>query len=237
MAKNVLKIAFIFIFGMAGGIFADQIFWPYFVERPLFYEYRLDRPPIYVAETKEVIIRENAALTNAVANVSRVVAGVRTQTAAGRVLEGSGLVVTSDGLMVTLAELVPAGSVFNFSIDGQALGFQVLRRDLTNNLALVRLEGANFDTVGFADFGQLLLGERVFLVGNTHDQKGSKLAAEGIVRALGEDSLQTTIFEQTLASGSPLFNIEGRVLGLVSVASSGRVSAIPITKIRAFLGF
>ena len=114
MLNNVLKIIVIFVLGMAGGIFADQIFWPYFVERPLFYQYRLDNPPIYVAETKEITITENIALQEAVLKVEKAVVGVRTQTTTGRIIEGSGLIATSDGLMVTLAELVPAGSAFTF---------------------------------------------------------------------------------------------------------------------------
>lgn len=229
--KNVLKIFAIFIFGMAGGIFADQIFWPYFVERPLLYQYGLDQPPIYVTEVREVVIRENTALKDAVSRVEKAVVGVRTQTRAGKILEGSGLVVTSDGLLVTLAELVPAGSAFTFFVDGDSFAFQVLRRDLENNLALVKFEGTSFTTVGFADFEQLGLGERVFLVG------GAGVVNEGTVRAFDENSIQTNIFEEEQLSGSPLFNIEGGFLGLITVDRQGKVSATPIPKIRTFLGF
>ncbi len=230
MLKNVLKIIVIFIFGMAGGIFSDQIFWPYFVERPLFYQYRLDRPPIYIAETKEIIIRENVALQEAVLRVEKAVVGVKTQTKAGKILEGSGLIATSDGLMVTLAELVPAGSAFAFSVDEIPISYQILKRDLGNNLVLVKLEGANFTTVGFADFASLRAGERVFLV-------GAGAVNEGIVRSFDENSIQTNILEESMLSGSPLFDIEGKVLGLNKIDREGRVSAIPIPKIREFIGF
>lgn len=237
MLKNVLQILVIFVFGMAGGIFADQIFWPYFVERPLFYEYRLDKPPIYVAETREIIIQENVALQEAVQKVEKAVVGVRTRTTDGRVLKGSGLMATSDGLLVTLAQLVPAGgSTFTFFAEGKALPYQVLKRDLENNLALVKLEGANFTTVDFADFSKLRLGERVFLLGAAHPLNGGKVANEGIVRALGENSIQTNISENQGLQGSPLFNIEGQLLGLVSVAADGSVQALPVPQIRAFLG-
>jgi S1-C subfamily serine protease len=229
MLKKILKIAVIFIFGMAGGIFADQILWPYFVERPLFYQYRLDNPPIYVAETKEITITENTALKEAILKVEKAVVGVKTQTQAGRTLEGSGLVATSDGLVVTLAELVPAGSAFTFFVEGKPLSYQVLRRDLENNLALVKLEGANFTTVGFADFEKLQAGERVFLV-------GAGVVNEGTVRRFDENLIQTNIFEERQILGSPLFNIEGRVLGLSFLARDGRVLVLPIPKIRSFLG-
>lgn len=236
MLKNLLKIIVIFIFGMAGGIFADQIFWPYFVERPLFYQYDLDRPPVYVAETKEIVIRENVALQEVILKVEKAVVGVRTQAATGKALEGSGLIATSDGLLVTLAELVPAGSAFTFFVEGNPLSYQVLRRDLENNLALVKLEGANFSTAGFADLDKLRAGERVFLLGASHPLDGSKIVNEGIVKEFDENSVKTNISENQQLSGSPLFNIEGKVLGLITIDRQGRVSAVPISTIRTFLG-
>ena len=108
--KTLLKILAIFILGIFGGIFADQILWPYFVEKPLFYQYRLEKNPIYVTEKKEIRIQENTALTDAIEKVEKAVIGVRTKTGSGKFLAGSGLILTSDGLVVTLADLVPQGS-------------------------------------------------------------------------------------------------------------------------------
>jgi len=113
MSKNILKIVAFFIIGTVGGIFADQILWPYFIEKPLFYQYRLEQSPVYVTERKEVTIQENTALKEAIEKVEKTVVGVRTQTKEEKILEGSGLIVTSDGLIVTLAELVPPGSLFS----------------------------------------------------------------------------------------------------------------------------
>ena len=64
MTKNALKILIIFIIGTIGGIFADQILWPYFIERPLFYRYRLDQAPIVMNKTEEIIIEEYSATLN-----------------------------------------------------------------------------------------------------------------------------------------------------------------------------
>ncbi len=127
--KNALKILAIFIFGIFGGIFADQILWPYFIERPLFYQYRLEQSPIYVTEKKEVIVQENTALTSAIEKVEKVVVGIKTTTASQKILEGSGLIVTSDGLIVTLANLIPQGSTPALYIDNEKLSFKVLKKD------------------------------------------------------------------------------------------------------------
>ena len=237
MLKNIFKIIAVFILGVAGGIFADQILWPYFIERPLFYQYRLEQSPVYVTERKEVTIQENVALRNAIERVEKVVIGVRTETPNGKILEGSGSIVTSDGLIVTLAELVPQGSTFSFFVDNEKVHFQILKRDLKENLALVKIEKTNLPTLGFADLEKIKLGERVFLVGVIFDKSGlSKIVNEGIVKSFSQDFIKTNIFENYLLAGSPLFNIEGQVLGLNTIDLEGKVIAIPISKIKSFIG-
>lgn len=236
--KSVLKISTIFILGIFGGIFADQILWPYFVERPLFYQYRLEQSPVYLTERKQIIIQENTALTSAIAKVGKTVVGVKTKETPEKILEGSGLIITSDGLMVTLADLIPQGSsFFSFFVEGKPVAFQILKRDLKNNLALVKIEEINLPTVSFADFEKIKLGERVFLVGTIFEGKTiKKIVNEGIVRSLNEDLIETNISEKNNLAGSPLFNIEGEVLGLNTINSEDMVFSVPISKIKQFLG-
>ena len=239
MAKNIFKILAVFVIGTVGGIFADQILWPYFIERPLFYQYRLEQSPVYVTEKKEttLYVQENFALREAIEKVEKVVVGVKTKTKAGETLEGSGLVVTSDGLIVTLASLVPQGSEFYFFIEGQWPAFQILKRDLENNLALIKLEKGGLATCGFADLEKTKVGERVFLIGTDFSTSTpQKIVNEGIIGFFDEDSIQTNIFEEQKIQGSPLFNIEGKAVGLNMVDESGRVSAIPVSIIRTFTG-
>ena len=237
MLRNILKIIAVFIIGTIGGIFADQIFWPYFVERPLFYKYRLEQAPVYVTETNEIIIQENSALQDAVEKTEQTVVAIRTKTRTGKVLNGSGLIVTSDGLLVTLAELVPQGESPAFFVDGNTPVYQILKRDLKENLALVKVEKSNLPTVGFADFGSLRFGQRVYLVGATQPPNGGWVVNEGIIKTYNEESIQTNIFEEQNLKGSPLFNIKGELVGLNLIDSQGKVSAIPIKKIRDFIGF
>ncbi len=239
MLKNIFKILTIFIIGMIGGIFADQIFWPYFVERPLFYKYELEQRPIYVTERKEITVEENVALRNAIEKVEKAVVGMKTKTKTGKILEGSGLIVSSDGLMVTLADLVPSGSDVTFFWDGKSPSFQILKRDLKENLALIKIEETNLPATGFVDLERIKLGERVFLMGVIFGKEGvpKKAVNEGIVKIFDGNSVETNIFEKNTLSGSPLFNIEGNALGLNIIDKEGKVTAIPISKIRQFAGF
>ncbi|MCX6731533.1 MAG: serine protease [Candidatus Parcubacteria bacterium] len=231
MDKSVIKILVIFVIGMAGGIFADQIIWPFFDKNP--------KAPVYVTEEKKITnyIQENTALSEAVGKVEKTVFGVKTKTAAGEVLEGSGLIVTSDGMLVTLADLVPQGSAFYFYLDGQWPAYQILKRDLKNNLALIKIEDGGLSTAGFADLEKLKLGERVFLLGmDFSTSTPQKIINEGIVSFFDKDSIKTNIFDQKSISGSPLFDIEGNVVGLNVVGEDGRVSAIPVSQIKEFIG-
>lgn len=242
MLKNILKIIAIFVIGTIGGIFADQILWPYFIERPLFYKYRLEQSPVYVTEIKETTIQENVALTNAVEKVEKVVVGVRANLQTGVILEGSGLILTSDGLAVTLSELAPPGAEISFFWEGKEYKTgekaKILKRDSTNNLALIKIEETNLPTAGFSDLDKIKIGERVFLVGQIFD-KGvpKKMTNEGIVKTFDENFIKTNIFEKYTLSGSPLFDIEGKVLGLNTIDKEGKVAAVPNSKIKTFSGF
>jgi len=238
MLKNIFKIIAVFIFGIAGGIFADQILWPYFVERPLFYQYGLEQRPIYVTERKETIIQENAALKNAIEKVDKTVVGIRSQLTTGKVLEGSGLIVASDGLIVTLASLVPQGAEISLFWEGKSPSFQVLKKDLKENLALIKMQESNLPTAGFADLEKMKLGERVFLVGIIFE-KGipKKTTNEGIIKTFDNELIQTNIFEKSNLSGSPLFDIEGEVLGLNTIDKEGKVVTLPVENIKEFIGF
>ena len=233
-----------FVFGVGGGIFADQILWPYFIERPLFYQYRLDKSPIYMTEKKEVTIQENTAISDAVDKAGKAVIGVKVKTKNGVILEGSGLILTSDGLVVTTADLLPKGAEFYFFIDGEWPAFQVLKTDVKRNLALVKVEKANLTTAGFADFEKTRLGQSIFLLGRdfvSADQEKffgspSLIIDEGIVRSLNQNLIQTNLSGKGNMQGSPVFTVAGEVLGLISVNQAGQVSVIPVPQIRAFTG-
>lgn len=237
MLKNILKILIVFIVGAVGGIFANQILWPYFIERPLFYKYRLQQNPVYVTEKKEVIIQENTALKEAVNKVEKAAIGIKSKSKTGKILTGSGLIVTSDGLVVSLDNLLPRGSNFYFFVNGKLPSYQILKRDLKENLVLVKIGKTDLTVTGLADFKKIKLGERVFLVGMSLSKNKDMVVNEGIIRSFNKNLIQTNIIEQLDLQGSPLFNIEGEVVGLTLIGPNGQVSAIPISKIKKFLGF
>ncbi|MGB9743536.1 MAG: trypsin-like peptidase domain-containing protein [Minisyncoccales bacterium] len=236
MLKRIFFIIVVFVIGMVGGIFADQIFWPYFIERSLFYQYNLEQQPIYLTEEKEIYIQENVALTETIEKVKKSVVGVVAKTKNGQILRGSGLIVTTDGLMITLAELVPPGSDFSFYLNNKKVSFQILKRDWNQNLALVKISDSALTTLGFADLENLKIGERVLLIGMVCEKENcAPVANEGIIKSFNENFLQTNIRDDLTLAGSPLFNIKGEVLGINSFDTNGALIAIPNSQIKKFL--
>jgi len=237
MRNNIFKILAIFIIGTIGGIFADQILLPYFIERPLFHQYRLEQAPVNVIREETIIIQENEALTKAVDKVQKSVVAIKTTRSNQTILRGSGIIISSDGLVLTLAELVPPSSNFSLFFNGDNVPFQIEKRDLDNNLALIRVEKENLPTIGFSNISELKIGQRVFLVGAVFSGSTmEKMANEGIVKFFGKDFIRTSIVESNILSGSPLFDIEGNILGINTIDAGGGVTAIPISIIRQFIG-
>jgi S1-C subfamily serine protease len=232
--KNIYQIIILgFVFGILGGILADQF---------LFYQYHLRQLPVNLTETNEVFIQENTALENAIEKVEKTTVGVRTKLASGIILEGSGLILTSDGLVVTLPELTPEGAEISFFWEGKQYKAgdkaRILKRDFKNNLALAKIEEVNLPTIGFADSNQTKIGERVFLIAVIFENGvPQKTANEGIVKSFDQDFVYTNVFEKYTRVGSPLFNIEGKIMGLNVIDSGGRILAIPAQKIKTFAGF
>lgn len=243
MLKRFLKIGSILLLGAAGGLLFQIIILPYLFTNPYFERFQfiktLKEREVIVNPKEEIIIRENLALELAVERVQNSVIGIQVRTSAGRKLEGSGLILTSDGLAVTLDELAPSGSKFSFFVDKEKISGQILKRDVKNNLALIKIEKANLPTHGFANLERIKLGQRVFLLGVVFNTKNEpfKSVNEGIVKNFSEQSIQTNIVENNIIKGSPLFDIEGNILGLSIIDREGQVSAIPADIIKTFSGF
>lgn len=237
MKKIIFGAIFCFIVGIVGGIFGEQILWPYLVERPLFYQYHLEQSPVYVTQTKEIKIQENQALQQGIEEVQKAVVAVRTKISKG-FIEGSGLSVTSDGLVVVRADLIPPGFPFTFVVEGKEVPYQVLKRK--GDLALVKItmeeSGA---TVAFADSEKIQLGQRVFLVGRVWERQGRGVRPkinQGVITEIGAKRWETNITEQQSMQGSPAFDLKGQLVGLAVIGREGKVKILPSNIVREFTG-
>jgi S1-C subfamily serine protease len=234
MIKNIIIIIGIFVTGIVGGIFSEQILWPYFVDKPLFYEYGLEKRPIYINEEKIFYIQENIALREAIKKIDNVVVGTRAKIN-GKVVNGSGIIITSDGLILTVSEVIPQGSdITLISKKGNLVASVIKRKD---GLVMLKAEGSNWPTVNFINKNDIMLGQRVFFLSAFLDGLELRnMVGEGIVSYLTENKIKTDIYDEDILAGSPLFNIEGGLVGMKGIDQEGPF-IIPISDIGEFSGF
>lgn len=242
MGKSILKIFSILIIGALGGIIFQAFILPYLATKPYFQQFGfikiLTNKEVNILPKETVIIQENKALQEAIERINKAVVGLRAQSTGGKVLEGSGLILTTDGNLITLGDNLPRGYDFSFFWEGESLDFEIVKVGTKENLVQVKLAKTDLPTVAFADFEKIKLGQRVFLIAIIFEKgEPKKIVNEGIIKRFDENSIETNIIEQNNIQGSPLFNIEGEVVGLATADETGKVFAIPVAKVREFTGF
>ena len=231
--KNILKIIGILVLGALGALFFNLFLLPYMIASPYFENLQLVKyfkdGKIIVNKTDQVYIQENTAIEDAIERVEKSVVAIQSTKLGLK----SGIVVTSDGLLITLASAIPTNDNFTVSLQGEQVGFDLVKIDAKNNLALIKLSKNNLQTIGFADVDKIKLGQAVFLVVPTLN---NWLANEGIIKEIDPNLIKTNILESQAVAGSPLFNSTGELVGINFIDQDGKVLAVPVDKIQTLLG-
>jgi len=146
----------------------------------------------------------------------------------------SGFVLTPDGLVVTLNSTIGVKN----TISGYFEGDQVSLKNLhvaNDNLALLRMtKSGDLPTVEFADESKIKVGQKVFLVAATSTEKDQWVVLKGSITQVSSEIITTDITGGSELSSGPLFNVSGDFLGISYLDTNGRISAVPINKVRAF---
>lgn len=233
MVKQLFKVLALVAVALVSGLVGGQLASSYLVgDFSLALDNNIAQKP--VAVQKQVTIRENEAIVDEISKVSGISISVEATGAKGAVTSGSGVIITSDGLAAVPYSLYPPGSQAKVMVDGQKASYTVLKRDKATNVAILKLEGNNWPTAGFYSLDDIKMGQRVFMVGALSEN--ANFANEGIVRSVSADSVGTNIIEKPQAAGSPVFDIEGNIIGMALVDDAGFVTAIPIAKIKELSG-
>ena len=242
MRVNILGLLLVFILGAGGGMWAQAVLLPYMTSQSGFRDLQFIKDwnarTLVVTPVSEIVVNEGEALVSAFERTKNVVVGVQSVSGA-HAIAGSGLIVTSDGLIITLASLVPVGYAINIYLNENAEVIdevRVLKRDVLNNLALLKIENGGLPTREFGNGNDAKLGSRVLLSGFAFVQgEPQRLVDQGIVTATGESVFNTTI-SRSATTGFPVFDIEGKVLGL-GFNKGERISVLSSALLREFLGF
>jgi S1-C subfamily serine protease len=161
--------------------------------------------------------------------------------------EGSGFVIASDGLIVTNQHVVDgAAELFVRMRGGRRLRATLAGTDERTDIAVLRVDGDGLDAVEFGDSDSVKVGQLVCAIGVPYQLDYSFTC--GWVSGVGrtnltdtnfEDYIQTDAFINPGNSGGPLFDVEGRVIGmntLIRGLGRGLSFAIPANLVRGVSG-
>jgi len=231
MKKNISRIIIILIIGAIGGSLFQVLILPGLIGHPYFGNLEMIKRlknQVIVNPVEQIFIGQDTALEEAIKKVEDTVVGFN---------NGSGIIITSDGLIITLADVLPKTEKYLF-LEGEKVNFEVVRKDLDQNLALIKIEQKNILACKFADLSDIKMGQKVFLLGVIVENEIPKsITNQGSIKMFDDDIIRTNILEDKILNGSPLFNVWGEVLGLNVIDGQGKVSTIPIDNIRKFAGF
>ena len=147
---------------------------------------------------------------------------------------GSGFVISADGFIVTNNHVVENASDIRVTFtDGLKLEAELIASDAETDLALLKVDANNLPFLEFGDSDTAKVGNWVMAIGNPHGLGGTVTA--GIVSARGrmlggryDDFIQTDASINRGNSGGPLFDLDGKVIGVNSMIISPSGGSIGI---------
>jgi len=157
--------------------------------------------------------------------------------------EGSGFVIRPDGFILTNHHVVADAEKLDVRLkDGRTFPAKIVGADDKTDIAIIKIEARDLPVVEFGDSDKLRVGQLVCAIGAPFNQdysfsvgwvsgKGrTNLLSAASPTILYEDYIQTDAFINPGNSGGPLFDVEGRVVGmntLINGIGRGLAFAIP----------
>jgi len=155
--------------------------------------------------------------------------------------EGSGFIVRPNGFILTNNHVIDGAEKIEVKLkDGRHFTAKVAGVDDKTDIAVLKIEADGLTVAPLADSDAVRVGQQCFAIGIPYDQdysfsaghvsgKGRNLPV-GETRTMYEDYLQTDAFINPGNSGGPLFDIDGKVIGmntLINGMSRNLAFAIP----------
>ena len=159
---------------------------------------------------------------------------------------GTGFLIRSNGYILTNRHVV-ADNDSNYTVllsDGSQKIAQVIHRDSTADIAILKIDGTGYKIAELGNSGALSLGQSVFAVGNALGEYSNSVSVgiiSGLNRAIEASGggtieklsgvIQTDAAINPGNSGGPLVDLNGNVIGInvATVVGSSNISfSIPI---------
>lgn len=150
---------------------------------------------------------------------------------------GSGFIISDDGIVVTNYHVVESHARVTVKVNGRRMTGKVSRIQPRNDIALLNIVPASYNSVVLGSSDDLAIGEDIIAIGNPLGFEAS--LSIGIVsgrRMLAGkgDLIQITAPISPGSSGGPLFDTMGRVVGITTATYAGGQNlnfAVPIERV------
>ena len=209
---------------------------------------------------QKIVLEESSAIIDATKKVSDAVVSISTTNNItdffGQTYQqkggGTGFIITSDGIIATNKHVVSEENA-DYTIiiaDGKSYKPKILAKDISSDLAVLKIEANGLPVVDLGDSSKLEVGQWVVAIGNALGEFDNTVtvgvisAKERQIKASSSPSgateqltglLQTDAAINPGNSGGPLVNMAGQVIG-VNTAIVGNAQnigfAIPINSVK-----
>jgi hypothetical protein len=221
--ENIINLVLMLVVGMIGGLIAV---YSYFALNSKLFS------PVSINKIEEkTYIQENVALEQGVENAEDSLVYIKN----GKGVF-TGIVLTNDGLVATATSNLQSGSQI-FLSPGEPISYNTIKEDSATGLTIIKIKKNQLKPVEFFDFDKIKIGKTIYSISITGDNSStiSYSANEGIIKSI-DDTIKTTIIEDIDISGSPIFDIENRLIGLANKDAKGNILIVPSTKIKSLAG-
>ncbi len=183
----------------------------------------------------------SSALTELFETARPLVVQIRNEQRGG----GTGVVWGSVGDIITNNHVVPNDDdkIYVHFIDGRVFLAKVIQRNQSLDLALLQIQGSNFQALSVGDSSKLRVGELVFAIGHPWGQRWSMTAGifSTMTNVKYQDGTSTQYIKSDLLlapgnSGGPLLDADGKVVGINAMIFGGdQAVSIPSNVVTTWL--
>ena len=237
----LIMVVLAFFVGAIGSIVFDRIILPYLSTLPGLSGLRnfQSNSPIVINRTEQIQLDDGVNMIELTKQAQNYTVSIYSNAPDIRLL-GSGTILTSDGLIFTsravLGNLTEVTVILN---DGRSFPGLVRAMDRKSEIAVVTIIAQNLSVAQFEDANNLQTAARIMALGKSTNQFTRQFVSGVVTRSVNnfssleqvystEELSETFGFSAALNSdyvGGPVFNLDGRMVGMVANASGKIITA------------
>jgi S1-C subfamily serine protease len=193
-------------------------------------QYKVNHNKFSETQNKELPVLNRSVLSNTEIIKKVKPATVYIETTQG---SGSGMIIDDSGYILTNAHVVYDTNKAKIKLsDDRAFTASVVGRDEKIDLAVLKIDGKNFQKIVFGDSDNVVQGDEVFTLGYPFGLEGDVSFKEGTIsRTISDESttyLETSAEIHPGNSGGPLVDKYGEVIGINTASLGNSVKGVTV---------